>query len=217
MPTLEVIDPELSPDLGAPHGPADHDGGDEDSSDGANVRWVTIATFFVPAMAHLARLKLESEDIPCFINDEHITAMAWHYALATGGVKLKVPETEVGRAEASLAERSPTNLRLPDTISTITNDLGCPHCSSLNSRAARFTNRRVMGLVVVTFLLIGFHWIVALVGMGWCLWSILIVADRRCDECGYNWSVARNQMRRGFDVLALPAAPSTDARPSDRV
>src|SRR4051794_22723882 len=46
--------------------PDDGNGGDDD---GDAVRWITVATFWDSTRAHIARLKLESEDIDCVVFD----------------------------------------------------------------------------------------------------------------------------------------------------
>src|SRR5829696_3420118 len=81
-------------------GTGDDDGGDDEEGggEGERVRWVTIASFTNPAEAHVARIKLDSEDIPSVILDENMGVAAWHYSIATGGIKLQVPEPEARRA-----------------------------------------------------------------------------------------------------------------------
>ncbi|MDP6438554.1 MAG: hypothetical protein QGH74_02870 [Candidatus Brocadiia bacterium] len=48
-------------------------------------RLVTIAAFSLPHEAHLARLRLEAEGIPCFVVDENIVAINWLYSNAARG------------------------------------------------------------------------------------------------------------------------------------
>jgi hypothetical protein len=54
-------------------------------------RLVTVATFGLPAEAHGPRLRLEAEGIPAFLQGQRMGDHAI-YGLATGGVKLQVPE-----------------------------------------------------------------------------------------------------------------------------
>src|SRR5687768_13190261 len=112
----DVMPPPVDP-------PDDGDGrGDNDSEP---VRWTTVQTFNDPPSAHIARLRLEADGIPCFIADENIAATAWHYAIATGGLKLQVPSEDADRATAALrrdqlkvAEAADDNLQ------------ACPRCGS---------------------------------------------------------------------------------------
>lgn len=51
-----------------------------------------------PIMTHLTKSKLESEDINCFIYDEHIVSMNRLYNLAVGGIKLKINISDFDKA-----------------------------------------------------------------------------------------------------------------------
>lgn len=100
----------ISPSDGSPPvddgGFDDFDGGEPDddfNGDGRPIRWVTIATFFNPTQAHLARLRLESEGIDCVILDEFMAAHV--FAVAVGGIKVQVPAERVEEARAALAPR----------------------------------------------------------------------------------------------------------------
>jgi hypothetical protein len=89
-------------DFDPPDNTDDQDGnGGGDHNDPSN--WITIATFWQPTEAHIARLKLESEEIDCLLIDENLVATDWLYANAVGGIKLRVPEAEAGRAITILA------------------------------------------------------------------------------------------------------------------
>ena len=87
-PASRIHEDDLPPEI-----PYDDDGGwDGDDDENDPTRWVTVATFWQPTHAHIARLKLESEDIDCMIIDENLVATDWLYASAVGGIKLQVPE-----------------------------------------------------------------------------------------------------------------------------
>src|SRR2546423_14300638 len=74
---------------------------------GDDGRWVRVGTFWQPTEAHMARLKLESEGIDCFLADEHIVTTYWLYANAVGGIKLHAREADAPRAVELLRGRSP--------------------------------------------------------------------------------------------------------------
>ncbi len=88
--------------------------------------WLTIATYWQQTEAHIARLKLESEEIDCFLLDENLVATDWLMANAVGGIKLQVRQSSVERATSLLkmlekrADKSevfePTIDRLRETI-----------------------------------------------------------------------------------------------------
>lgn len=56
---------------------------------------LTLATFDNAADAHVMRSKLESEEIPCFLFDEHSVTINPLYNITLGGIKLKVDERDV--------------------------------------------------------------------------------------------------------------------------
>src|SRR5688572_27420778 len=87
------------PDEGGGGGGNDDDGDNDDD----DVRWVTVATFWKPTDAQLARIKLESEGIDVVILDENLIATDWLMANAIGGIKLQVPEPDAAAAGALLA------------------------------------------------------------------------------------------------------------------
>ena len=89
------------------------------------MNYYSIQTFDYAHEAHLVKSKLESEGIPCFIFDEQINAIDPMLAFATGGIKLKVAETDLQRANDLIHEIHNTEL---------TNEHGevitCPECNS---------------------------------------------------------------------------------------
>ncbi|MEN8225742.1 MAG: DUF2007 domain-containing protein [Bacteroidota bacterium] len=66
--------------------------------------WKIIITFTYPHEAHLAKVKLESEDIPVQIRDELTAQVNNFYSNAIGGVKLLVQEKDFSRALELLIE-----------------------------------------------------------------------------------------------------------------
>jgi hypothetical protein len=62
---------------------------------------IVVATFQYPYQAELAKLKLESEEIPCFIADE-ITYRTIEVPLLAGGIKLQVREEDAEKAKEIL-------------------------------------------------------------------------------------------------------------------
>ena len=51
---------------------------------------VTVASFDEPYEAHIARMRLESEGIKCFLGGENFVATYWLLSRVEGGIKLKV-------------------------------------------------------------------------------------------------------------------------------
>lgn len=66
-------------------------------------RWVTVATYAHPNEATGPRIRLEAEGVPTFLDGARI-AGATLYQVATGGVRLQVPESLAGSARILLTQ-----------------------------------------------------------------------------------------------------------------
>jgi hypothetical protein len=70
----------------------------------AEEKLVTVATFHSESEVLLARTRLESADIECFVPDEHMLHIAgWH----AGRVRLQVRESDAQDAQAILNRVEP--------------------------------------------------------------------------------------------------------------
>jgi hypothetical protein len=189
-----IHDDELPPEI-----PFDDDGGwggDDDEDGGDSKRWVTVATFWQPTHAHIARLKLESEDIDCVIIDENLVATDWLYANAVGGIKLQVPEEE---AEAA---RKLLQLADPDFADDVER---CPECGSQDFVRERFTSSWSFLIAISVGLVLLF--IQPLIGLVVLLPPLLLTLDshQHCAGCGHRWRRKRSLGPRGFEVMTEPA------------
>lgn len=90
---------------------------------------ITVARYSLPYEAHLARARLEAEDIPAFVMDEHTINMQWLYSNALGGVRLQVPQGFEADAAAVLAENREPDLEDLEPPSTTR----CPYCGSCDT------------------------------------------------------------------------------------
>lgn len=79
------------------------DGPAEDARDASATRLVTITSFGLPAEAHGPRLRLEAEGIPVFLQGQRMGDYTI-YGVATGGIKLQVPEEFAADARILLAQ-----------------------------------------------------------------------------------------------------------------
>lgn len=77
--------------------------GDDDAHGGQTRNWVTVATFQDPLKAGAARIRLEAEGIPTFLEGERMGSRSM-YQVATGGVRLQVPELLSADARVLLAQ-----------------------------------------------------------------------------------------------------------------
>jgi hypothetical protein len=172
----------------------DHGGDDRDG--GEPIRWVTIATFTEPTTAHIARLRLESEDIPAIVADENMGTALWHYALATGGIKLQVPADQAAAAATALQTTSP----LPDSADD--EEECCPACRSTNLGQPSGL-RRGIALFFLALLAATFHPLIGVIALCVGICFLLTIRRRRCNACGAWYRPSP----RGFDVIAKDGSP----------
>lgn len=86
-----------------------------------NFKPVVVASFETSVEAHLARTKLESEGIPCYLTDENIVTMNWLYTQAVGGIRLI---TDEHNAEQALKILKSMN------VGTSSAENICPRCGA---------------------------------------------------------------------------------------
>ena len=131
---------------------------------------ITIATFSEVIDTQLAKRKLESDGIECFIVDEHILSIDWLYPNCVGDVKLQVNEANVGRAIEILHKT--------DSMEDVVTENDKPHCPNCNSSDVydvhyeKFLGRSpfVLGLLLVIPL-------------------PFLKRKWECRKCGYRWKV----------------------------
>ncbi len=159
----------------------DDDGGwDDDDQDGEggddeghpdDVPWVTIATYWTPVDAQMARLRLESGGVDVVILDENIIATDWLYANAVGGIKLKVPAASADRALALLVRPSVTDVARNDGQPVSDGQILCPRCGSADIYPVRLSRRlSYLALFICSLLL-----------------PLALGRRIRCAACGYEW------------------------------
>ena len=124
MPAALELPPEMLDAGDGPPPPDDFDdfgGGRDDEDEGGDDAptpgrgWVTLATFWHPAEAHIARLRLEAGGIACVLLDE-LTAATNVFAIAVGGVKLQVPRAQSAQAARLLGKAAPREAASPTTV-----------------------------------------------------------------------------------------------------
>lgn len=113
-----------------------------------NATLVTIATYSFAHEAHIARARLEAEEIPVFIADEYTITMQWLYANALGGIRLQVPRPFAETAKA-IIEQDYSQL-LEDEMGS--DETACPQCGS--TEVEPYTQGKRSAFMV--FLLVGF-------------------------------------------------------------
>src|ERR1700749_4331411 len=105
------------------------------------INLTTLRTFDNYVTAHIIKAKLETEGIRCVLMDENTVTMQWHMAMAIGGIKLKVANADVARANHILettekeayAESQTVGFWDDEDIDQLDpNNRICIHCGSQN-------------------------------------------------------------------------------------
>ena len=133
---------------------------------------ITIATYRDLPEALLAKGKLESAGIECFLADDNLVRMDWFWANALGGVKLQVSEALAEEALELLAEEIPESLPAEERVAY--RQPKCPRCGSLDVRY----DSPLQGLRLAVL---------------WVLPLPIPAGEKRwmCDACGAHWTDQR--------------------------
>jgi hypothetical protein len=100
-----------------------------------NPELITIASYRDLPVAELAKAKLESEGILCFLQGKNLVGVDWLYSFAVGGVKLQVAEQEADNAKEILNEDCSEELDLvEDEFPQPEKNEICEKCHSPNLR-----------------------------------------------------------------------------------
>ena len=67
-----------------------------------NNNLVLLERCYDMTQAHILRGLLETNDIPCFLMDEHHSAVAWHLTTAIGGLRIMVMEQDLEQARSMI-------------------------------------------------------------------------------------------------------------------
>ncbi len=146
---------------------------------------VTIAQFNYLAEAHLARSRLESEGIDCFLADENMVHANWLYANAIGGMRLQVRASDRASALAVLGQLADELHREHGAPgSTAGEAVDCPHCGGAEIYEQRFDRRLALWSQLG----------MALLGMMVAFVPFALPLFRRrmlCKSCGATWKLRR--------------------------
>ncbi len=106
-------------------------------------RLVTIANFNEPYRANIARIKLESDGIKCFLAGENFVDTYWLLSVAEGGIKLHVKESDVARALEVLEGKETVGIEriegedlVPEPINPL-----CPKCGCEEVEYRKFSKK----------------------------------------------------------------------------
>lgn len=130
---------------------------------------VTVASFDEPYKAHIARMRLESEGIKCFLGGENFVATYWLLSRVEGGIKLKVKEPD-SKASIEILARKETSsdTQLPSELGEY--DLICPKCRSENIEYERYSWK--MAIISILLFRLPLTW---------------LKEEYKCLDCGHIW------------------------------
>jgi len=120
-----------------------------------------VQTFDNYLQAHILKSKLEAEGISCILQDEQTVTMYWFWSNAIGGIKLKVPVSELSRAkiliermesEAVTAAKQPGFFEEEDDEQLASDNRICIHCGSKNTKKRDYKRKSAF----LSILLLGF-------------------------------------------------------------
>jgi len=124
---------------------------------------VTVASFDEPYKANIAKAKLESEGIKCFLSGENFVATYWLLSRVEGGIKLKVKEADSKAATEILARKEK-----PPELDEY--DLTCPKCNSENIEYERYSWK--MAILSILLFRLPLTW---------------LKEKYKCLDCGHTW------------------------------
>jgi hypothetical protein len=115
---------------------------------GKPLAWITIARYPDTQAAEAPRIRLEAEGIPTFIDGERMGARSM-YHVATGGVKLKVPESLATDGRIILSQTwsaTAAGLDIDEGFSDLDDDVDdtCPQPDPARSSALKRISREIV-------------------------------------------------------------------------
>jgi hypothetical protein len=119
--------------------------------------------------ALVARSKLESEDLPCFLADENIVRLNWFLSNVVGGLRLQVMSDDAQSAMELLGEEIPVNF----TAEEAGEEYRQPECPRCHSRDVSF-EPIYKGIALAVL------WIMSLP-----VW--LPKSSWKCEDCRHEW------------------------------
>ena len=117
----------------------------------------TIASYRDLIIAELAKTKLESEGIPCFLANKHHVAANFLVSFALGGVKLQVRNDDAKKAMEILSQDLSNNLSdIEEKFSPLGQSDYCQKCNSTNVLPIRSSRKAgalslLLGLPLIFF------------------------------------------------------------------
>jgi len=123
---------------------------DPDPTEFESRYWVTLKTFPDRSAAEGLRIRLEAEGIPTFLDGERMGSAAM-YQVATGGVKLQVPEDSLDEARILVSQTWSSPVHDPDNLDDAWDELAPEPGTTLRTtmELLMFGLAVLMGLLVL--------------------------------------------------------------------
>lgn len=130
---------------------------------------VQIASYTTPLEAHLARGRLESEDITAFVFDENHVWSNWMLSTALHGVKLHVYAKDAERAKTIIESHNRGEFALEETNETA---ICCPRCNGIEIERGRLSWKSALLVANLANIPLYFRW-----------------ATLKCRRCDHEWDL----------------------------
>ena len=117
----------------------------------------TIASYRDIPLAELAKAKLESENIYCFLANKNHIGRNWLYSFALGGVKVQVRAEDAEGAIQILNEDNSDDLKdIESSLPSVEKQDMCENCGSTNISLINFSRKAsawslLLGLPLLLF------------------------------------------------------------------
>jgi len=118
---------------------------------GRPLKWVTVSQFSDSLAAEAPRIRLEAEGIPTFVEGERMGARSM-YHVATGGVKLKVPDSLAADARVILSQTwsaTAAELEIDDCNEDDLDDPSPRNGAESGSLLGRVLGEMLLGAIVI--------------------------------------------------------------------
>jgi hypothetical protein len=129
--------------------------------------------------AWVAKSKLDSEKVWCFLADQEIVRLDWFLSNAVGGVRLQVADDEVQIAMELLSEEIPASFSA-DEVGEEYRQAECPRCGSRDVSLVTMAKKLAFLLLCLLYLPAS---VLALLAMA----QWVFTKPWRCEDCRHDW------------------------------
>ena len=131
---------------------------------------ITLKTFDNSIDAHILKARLENEGIDCYLFDENIVSLNPLYNITVGGIKLKINEINLSKAQEIILEieNTPLTNQKEEVIH-------CPNCQSTNLYLNHRSMKGISGILsaILAFIL--------------SIFPIYFKTVYRCKDCNFEF------------------------------